>query len=119
MELEIENSDGALLSNMFANAEINVGELKDVLLIPREAVLSNPSGSSVFVVRDGKVQEVRPKLGATDGARVVVLSGLSAGDQLAVTGLGGLTDGTQVVVADAAQEGARAQLPRESQERAQ
>lgn len=120
VELEIDNADGALLSNMFAQAEISVGELKDVLLIPKDAVLSSPSGVSVFVVKDGKAKEVRPKLGATDGAHVVALSGVSEGDQLAVTGLGGLADGTQVVVADAAgQQGARAQLPRESQERAQ
>lgn len=119
VELEIENPDGALLSNMFAQAEISVGELKDVLLIPREAVLSSPSGAAVFVVKDGKANEVRPKLGPTDGAKVVVLSGLSLGDPLAVTGLGGLTDGAPVVVADPATQGARAQLPRESPERAQ
>jgi len=98
VELEIDNSSGRLLPNMFAHAEIAVGRLPSALVIPREAVAEAAGGSQVFRIKDGKVQAVHAKLGPADGQKIAVLDGLAEGDDVAVSGVGGLTDGVAVRV---------------------
>ncbi len=99
VELEVDNSSGRLLPNMFAHAYLAVGELRAALVIPREAVLEAAGGVRVFRVSDGKVMAVTPKLGPVDGGRVAVLEGLAEGDLVALSGLAGLADGAQIRVA--------------------
>ncbi|HVE85307.1 MAG TPA: efflux RND transporter periplasmic adaptor subunit [Myxococcales bacterium] len=101
-EIQIDNASGKLLANAFARAELSLGKLQGVLTVPREAVLEAPGGSVVYrVVGGSKVEAVRPKLGAGDGARVSVLEGLNEGDLVAVTGVGNLSDGAPVKLAGA------------------
>ncbi|MHB8876606.1 MAG: efflux RND transporter periplasmic adaptor subunit [Myxococcaceae bacterium] len=99
VELEIDNSERKLLSNMFAHADIVLGLLDDALVIPKEAVLEAAGGSLVYRVKDGQAFAVRPKLGPSDGVRVAVLEGLSEGDEVAVSGLAQLIDGAKVKLA--------------------
>lgn len=106
LELEIDNASGKLMPNMFAHADIAVGDLQAALVVPREAVLEAAGGARVYRVRDGKVSSVKPRLGPVDGNRVVVLEGLAEGDQVAVTGVANLTDGAEIRVAP--DEGAQA-----------
>ncbi|HYV48926.1 MAG TPA: efflux RND transporter periplasmic adaptor subunit [Myxococcaceae bacterium] len=99
-EIQIDNASGKLLANAFARAELSLGKLQNVLTVPRQAVLEAPGGAVVYrVVGGSKVEAVRPKLGASDGARVVVVEGLSEGDLVAVSGVGNLADGAAVKVA--------------------
>jgi RND family efflux transporter MFP subunit len=98
VELEIDNSSGKLLPNMFARADLAVGRLPDALVVPRDAVAESAGGAQVFRVRDGKVQALRPRLGPVDGDKVAVLDGLAEGDEVAVSGVGGLADGAIVRV---------------------
>ncbi|HEY8209390.1 MAG TPA: efflux RND transporter periplasmic adaptor subunit [Myxococcaceae bacterium] len=102
-EIQIDNGSGRLLANAFARAELALGKLQNVLTVPREAVLEAPGGAVVYrMVGDSKVEAVRPKLGASDGHRVVVVEGLNDGDLVAVTGVGNLADGAVVKVASQA-----------------
>jgi RND family efflux transporter MFP subunit len=100
VEVEIDNASGRLLPNTFARAEIRVGKLDGALVVPRDAVLEAAGGAVVYRIRDGKAEAVRPELGARDGERVVVRSGLADGDLVAVSGLGNLADGAPVKVAE-------------------
>ncbi len=104
VQIEIDNAAGKLLPNMFASANVLVGRLVNVLVIPRDAVLEAAGGAVAYRVRsEGKgkahVELVRPKLGSVDGDRVVVQEGLSEGDEVAVTSLGSLVDGAPVAIA--------------------
>ena len=99
VEISIENNTGKLLPHLFAKAEVTVGQLPNVLLVPREAVLQAPGGAVVFRVKGDRVEVVRPKFGPADGGVVAVLEGLNEGDELAITGLGNLADGSAVKVA--------------------
>lgn len=102
VEVEIDNTAGALLPNVFASAAIELGVLAQVPTIPVAAVRSAPSGETVFVVENGVAREVRPKLGPADGVRRAVVEGLTVGQQVATTGLSALTDGARVKVTSAA-----------------
>lgn len=102
-EIHIDNAGGKLLANAFARAELSLGKLQDVLTVPKEAVLESPGGAIVYrVVNGSKVEALRPRLGASDGVRVVVAEGLNDGDLVAVSGIGNLSDGAPVKVAPAA-----------------
>jgi multidrug efflux pump subunit AcrA (membrane-fusion protein) len=109
VEIAIENTSGRLLAQMFAKATVEVGQLKGALAVPQDAVLQGAGGALVYRVKNGRTEAVRPKLGTQDGKLVAVLSGLSEGDEVAVTGLGNLSDGLEVKAAKA--ETAEATLP--------
>lgn len=80
VEIVIVDKDAGLLrSGMSADVEIVTAEQKDVLLVPLLAVQS--AGKRRFV-RLASGEERPIQTGATDGARMVVLDGLSEGDDV-------------------------------------
>jgi RND family efflux transporter MFP subunit len=66
------------------------------VLVPAEAVQGEGDTGTVFVVADGVVERRVVRLGARSAAGQVVLSGLTAGAQLAVGDLSHLADGAKV-----------------------
>jgi membrane fusion protein, multidrug efflux system len=108
IEVEIDNAAGRLLPNMFAHAELTVGVVKGALVVPRAALYEAAGGVTVYRLRGGRAEAVQPPLGPSDGARVVVLSGLAEDDEVATSGLAALSDGAAVAVASPT-AGARAQ----------
>jgi len=99
--LEIDNTAGKLLPNMFAHVRVVVGARAERLAVPAGAVVSTPEGAIVYTVKDGKVAIARPTLGASDGGYVIVEAGLAEGAEVAVAGQVGLADGAEVTVAAA------------------
>lgn len=99
IEIALAKGDG-VLPWMFARAEIAFGSTADVVVVPAAAVLSVGGEPGVYVVRDGKVALVRPKLGARHLDDVVVEDGVAVGDVVVVSGPAGLKDGGPVTVAD-------------------
>ena len=88
-----------LQTGTYAEADIVVATHEDVLLIPRDALLSG-SGESrkVFVHEEGKVKEVTIQIGLESGDLVEVRQGLMEGQQVVVDGKSFLSDGMAVEV---------------------
>jgi membrane fusion protein (multidrug efflux system) len=88
-----------------------VRERRDgAVVLPKEAVIRELGQAHVFVARrEGEALTAARRavtLGLEEGARVEVLSGLEAGDELIVAGQGALEDGAAIrVLDDAAREG--------------
>jgi Cu(I)/Ag(I) efflux system membrane fusion protein len=85
--LEFANPDEALMPNMFVEAVIYGGPKRDVLILPREALIL--SGERELVVEslgDGRFQPVEVKTGMWRGDEVEVLDGLEEGDEIVVSG---------------------------------
>lgn len=93
VEIEIENGAGKLLPGMFARAVVAAGRVEDAVVAPREAVVDGPGGAVVWRLAGGKAEAVKPRLGASDGRRVVVLGGLEEGDVVATAGQAALAHG--------------------------
>ncbi len=108
VEVEIANTAGRLLPNMFAHAVLTVGLAKGALVVPLEALYEAAGGITVYRLRGGRAEAVQPQLGPSDGGRVVVRAGLAEGDEVATSGLAALSDGAAVAVAPPT-AGARAQ----------
>lgn len=88
--VQIPNTDGALKPGMFAtaNIQISAGGLP-LVAVPQDAVQEVEKKTVVFVPGDrpGEFRATPVQLGQSlSGGRVVILSGLQAGQRLVVTG---------------------------------
>ena len=94
------NADDALLAGQFVRVRITGGKANDAYLVPQQALVQAPSGRSVFVIGAGDRAEARTvTLGETQGADIVILAGLRAGDRVILNQLHKLRPGAPVVVA--------------------
>jgi len=64
--------------------------------VPAEAIAADGAQKVLFVVRDGRVERRAVKLGARTAQGQIVLSGLSGGETVTVSGLDKLADGAKV-----------------------
>lgn len=87
VRLAFDNPDGALRPNMFANAVIYGGPRRDVLTVPREALIVTGERESVVkVIEEGRFQPVDVVTGMQQGGKVEILSGLNEGDEVVTSG---------------------------------
>jgi membrane fusion protein, heavy metal efflux system len=87
VRIELENPAMKLRSEMLANAQIQIGGTRSLLLVPSDAVQQVNEQEVVFVRRAEDRFEVRPvRLGDTINGRVPVLEGLKAGDAVVTRG---------------------------------
>ena len=70
------------------------------IVVPPQAVQANGDTGIVFVIADGRAERRSVRLGGHIGSGQVVLSGLTAGTQVAIGDLAQLSDGAEVRIAD-------------------
>lgn len=91
----VPNPQRQLLPGMYVTLTVNLGELKNVFLIPQQALLRDSAGAYALVVgADDKV--VRKDVNASNslGNNWIVTSGLNPGDQVIVSGVQGVKEGS-------------------------
>lgn len=66
--------------------QIAVGEAREVLAVPKDALVQAANGWTVYVAEDGKAQPRNVQIGVALGGRYEVLSGLEQGDLVVVRG---------------------------------
>ena len=85
--LEFTNQDELLMPNMFVEAVIYGGPKRDVLIVPREAlILTGEREMVVKALGDNRFQPVEVQTGMWQGAAVEVASGLDEGDEVVLSG---------------------------------
>ena len=94
--LEIPAAQGLLKPGMFASVQIITGHHAQALIIPKKALILETDEDDVFALAEGKAHRVQIELGFSEGNRIEVLEGLSAGDQVITVGQEGLKDGQAV-----------------------
>jgi multidrug efflux system membrane fusion protein len=91
------NDDDGLFPNQFVNVTMLLDVQHGATVIPTSAVERGQQGSFVYVVgADNKVAAKVVTLGAVDGERQAVLSGVAPGDKVVVDGADRLKDGLEV-----------------------
>nr|MBA3949225.1 efflux RND transporter periplasmic adaptor subunit [Acidobacteriota bacterium] len=68
------------------------------LLIPASATRGTGDTRDVFVVKDNRVERRAVRVGAVEGTLIVVLSGLTSGEQVVVNPPADLAEGREVVI---------------------
>lgn len=98
LRCEFPNSEGMLLPGMFVRILIKLPEDGNTIYIPQRAVsISQVSGSSVFVVDDKDIVQVRPvKTGEMRNNQWQITDGLQPGDRVLVSGGGKVQPGMPV-----------------------
>lgn len=99
MEALVPNADSALKPGTFARVHIESGKVDTVLTLPYAALQYRYGVNRVFVVDGGKLALRELAVGERLGDRIEILSGVKAGERVAVTDVDTLTDGIAVTVA--------------------
>ena len=102
------NPDNVLLPGMFVRTRLERGQRPDAILAPQVAVSRDIKGiAQALVVNKESVVELRRLVtGQMIGERIVIESGLQAGDRVIVAGLQKVRPGVPVKVAQAKPAGA-------------
>lgn len=98
--VEAKNSGDRLKPGTTAGLKIVARTIKNALVVPADAVLTAPDGTtSVMVIgADQTAHQTAVKTGIRDGEDVQILSGLQAGQQVVTQAAYGLPDGTKVTI---------------------
>ncbi|MCI2262564.1 efflux RND transporter periplasmic adaptor subunit [Xanthomonas indica] len=94
----LPNPDRVLLPGAFVSFAANLGQRKDVYLIPQAAVLRDAKGAYAMVVgKDSKVVRKDLTTVGQQGDKWIVSGGLQSGDQVVVSGLPKVKEGAPAV----------------------
>ncbi|ATW25955.1 efflux RND transporter periplasmic adaptor subunit [Candidatus Formimonas warabiya] len=98
ISVEILNPQHQLKPGMFAEIKLALETKKGVPVIPKQAVIDSGDMKYVFVIKDKKAIQTEIKTGVEDDTRVEVVSGLTAGDAIVLTGQNKLQNETPVTL---------------------
>ncbi|MBN9062280.1 MAG: efflux RND transporter periplasmic adaptor subunit [Rhizobiales bacterium] len=93
-----ENADELLWPGSLANVRIDLRELPNSVVVPREAVMSGQRGNYVYVVENqvAKFKSVTP--GQTVDGMTIISSGLVGGETVVTDGQSQLAEGSKVTM---------------------
>jgi multidrug efflux pump subunit AcrA (membrane-fusion protein) len=86
--VEAENKDGALRPGASMKVEIVAKTVPNALVIPQQAVMTSPQGStfSILIDKENKPHLRKIAVGIRDAGKAQVTDGLTSGDRVATTG---------------------------------
>ena len=106
------NENKQLLPGQFVRVRVVTGEKSGVFVVPQTAVVNNDQGKFVFVVNDKNEAVITPIVaGNWVGKDWVILSGLKAGDKVAVDNIIKLRPGMTVMPKPAAEAAVTSEKP--------
>jgi len=98
IELEMNNPDDLLKPGMYARAGIVVSDLRNVLTISNRAIFSEEGITKTYLVKNDTAYVRTIEIGAADGERSEVISGIEVDQQVVIVGKSGLRDATPVII---------------------
>ena len=97
-KLTVSNNDLKLRPGMFVQSEIILDRKDSVIVIPKDVVLTNQRGKSVFVVVKGTAEQKQVTFGYENKDMVEITSGLKVNDRLVVKGFETLRNRSKVKI---------------------
>ena len=97
IEITINNANG-LKAGTFVNVDFSQKSNQRALQIPRAALVESVKNPYVYVVNNNVVHQRKITLGRDFGDTLEVISGLTAGDQVVITGQLNLSEGKPVQI---------------------
>jgi RND family efflux transporter MFP subunit len=100
VEAVLPNPGGVIKPEMVANLDVVRRSFENAIVVPQEALVRTEDGYTVFVVKEGPegpvVEAHAVELGPGQNNRVLIRSGLEAGDRLVVVGQHSVAGGDRV-----------------------
>jgi len=97
-EALVPNTDAVLKPGTFARVHIESGKVDTIVTVPYAALQYRYGVNRVFVVNGGKLAIRELAVGERMGDRMEVVSGVKAGERVAITDVDTLNDGAAVTV---------------------
>lgn len=99
VEIEVPNPSNELRAGMYGTAIFGGNAAAEsVLIVPRSAFVGSVSDNKIYVSKNGKAVETKVVSGRNFGNNIEIISGLSANDQVIVSGQINLLDQTAIEV---------------------
>lgn len=100
LEIKVDNAQGnKIRAGMYGSAVFKFEKQGEAIVIPRSAFVGSVSANQVYILEGAnKVRLTKVTPGAIMGESVVILSGLTEGQSVVVTGQINLVDGATVAV---------------------
>ena len=97
LKARLENKNGALIPGQFARVKLEASILRDVMLLPSQAVVINPKGRFVYLVEKEEDKVVmKPVKVLYEYQGNAVIEGIDTGSRVVVEGVQNLRPGTKV-----------------------
>jgi multidrug efflux system membrane fusion protein len=80
------NDDLSLVPGQLVNVTVQLNDIPNALVVPRDGVNDSPNGSFVFVVKDGKAVEKPVTVLTDDGTNAAISGNVAPHDQIVVEG---------------------------------
>ena len=97
-EALVPNTEALLKPGTFARVHIESGKVDDVLTLPYLALQYRYGVNRVFVIDGDKLAIRELQVGERLGDRIEIVSGVKAGERVAITDVDTLADGALVAV---------------------
>ena len=99
VEIDVDNRDGELLPGSLAQVHFKTPSAGPTFVVPAAAIVFRKEGVRLGVVINGNIAHLVPVvIGEDDGASVVIVSGLAAGDKVIQDPPDSLIEGEKVYV---------------------
>ena len=92
----VDNKYDHLLPGAFTDVNLMLGEKKNALLIPTQAIIPSAQAKSVIVAKNGKANFVVVKTGVRRASNIEITDGLQVGDTIITTGILFLKQGSKL-----------------------
>lgn len=90
VKINVPNDDGNLKGGMFADVSLLTESIENVLCVPSNSIISDKTGSYVYIVNKGEAKKSKLETGAYDDNFTQVLSGVKENDEV-------ITDGKEFI----------------------
>ncbi|MFV0521036.1 MAG: efflux RND transporter periplasmic adaptor subunit [Mangrovibacterium sp.] len=97
-KLDVDNKDLLLRPGMFAQTDIILDKKDNVVVVPKNSVISNRRGKHVFIVSNSTAEQKRVTFGYENADQVEITSGLKANDRLVTKGFETLRNQSKVKI---------------------
>lgn len=98
VEIEVSNRDHRLKPGMFASAMVTLDRRLSAFTLPSNTIQKDATGYFVWKVTEGEPKKLRIEIGAEQGMRTEIRSGITASDSIVTLGIQSLREGGKVVV---------------------
>jgi RND family efflux transporter MFP subunit len=101
IEIEMPNRNGELKTGTTATVSLPVGEHRDGIFVPKEALVQTQGqASQLFVLENGKARSRTVLPGEEHDSEIEVVSGIEPGEVVVVKGVERLRDGSRVLAVE-------------------
>lgn len=95
---ELSNPNQILLPGQFTRVKLLLDVMENVLVVPRKAISIEKGGAFIFVVKQDSIAEKRfIETGPEQDNKIVVIRGLSKGENIVIEGYQKITHGQKVI----------------------